>query len=429
MKQPFRQAVGIDVSMDKFDVELGIIDSNFQIKSLYKGQFENTHSGINRFFKTMERKKIAQVPLWYNMEATGVYYEELAWLLSREEQLVSVLLPNKAKLYAKSLDTRSKTDKLDAKMLCRFALERELLQWSAPTLIMWTLKKLNRERLSLVKDSTRTVNQRHAMDYAHIVEKSTYENYVRRSNSRIEIYSSQIKEIESQMMNLVKMDDSFFKAVDRITKVKGLGVLTVVGVIVEANGFNNFQNRNQIVSFAGLDIRLNESGKYKGKTTISKHGNSYIRSMLYMPALSAKKHNTVLGPYYEQLAERKKVKKMATIAVMRKLLVLIFSLYRSGQDYNPNHQHDSLKKEDETLEIHRLESSVLQKKEVDKIEENYSNENTEKILQTNANKEKRTDVSEVKSIKKGRGRNKHPSSVDESLSNSSTETLCFALQI
>ena len=429
MKQLLRQAVGIDVSMDKFDVELGVIDSNFQIKSLYKGQFENTNSGIDRFFKMMERKKITQCPLWYNMEATGVYYEELAWFLSRKEQLVSVLLPNKARLYAKSLDTRSKTDKIDAKILCRLALERELVQWSAPTLIMWTLKKLNRERLSLVKEYTRSLNQRHAIDHAHIVEMAIYDNFVRRSNSRIEMYTSQIKEIENQMMDLIKMDDSFLKAVNRITKVKGLGVLTVIGVIAEANGFSNFQNRNQIVSFVGLDIKLNESGKYKGKTTISKHGNSYIRSMLYMPALSAKKHNTILIPYYEQLAERKKVKKMATVAVMRKLLVLIFSLYRSGQDYDPIHQHVSLQKKDEPLETQRLESSVLQKEEMEKIEENTSNENTEKTFTTGVNKENQTTVMEVKSIKKGRGRIKHPSSVDGSLSNTSTETLCFASQI
>lgn len=76
----------------------------------------------------MARQQAVAVPLWFVVEATGVYYEELAYFLA-EQQLLSVLLPNKGKHVARSTERKSKTDPLDVRLLCRLGLERALPAW------------------------------------------------------------------------------------------------------------------------------------------------------------------------------------------------------------------------------------------------------------------------------------------------------------
>ncbi len=426
MKKPFRQAVGIDMSKDKFDVTLSTMNENFEIKVHYTGQFKNDLTGIEHFYQTITKRKNKDCELWFNMEATGVYYEELAWFLHCNQEKVSVLLPNKARLFAKSLDTRSKTDKIDAKILSRMALERQLTCWNAPSVLLWTLKKISRERQALVQEVVRLSNRRHALDHGHIYHKPTYENIVRRSDSLIHLCSDQIREIENQMIELVKEDPHLYQAIERISKINGLGIKTVITVIAEADGFNNIQNIRQLVSYCGLDVKLNESGYFKGKTTISKHGNSFIRSALYMPALTAARYNKVLKPYYLRLSGRKKVKRMAVVAVMRKLLTLIYVLYRSGAEYDPEYK-SSPHTEDETPAMQRPELSVLHNQEQN-TSAGVKAEPSNDVCGVDVISSKKTQikVKQKSSKKEKREPFWHPSSVDESPSDAPTETLCFA---
>ena len=88
----------------------------------------------------------SRAPLWFVVEATGVYYEELASFLADQQQLLSVLLPNKGKHFARSTELKSKTDQLDARLLCRLGLERALPAWQPPTLALRQRRALARER-------------------------------------------------------------------------------------------------------------------------------------------------------------------------------------------------------------------------------------------------------------------------------------------
>lgn len=342
MKKVLRQAVGIDVSKDTFDVALSVLHEGQTRKVLYTGKFSNDFYGIGRFFKTIEARKTSECDIWYVMEATGVYYEELAWFLSCEHQPVSVLLPNKVRQYARSLDTRSKTDKIDAKVIAQMALERELSQWNAPSEQLWILKMINRERVSLNKEIIRNSNRRHALEYGHVYNQQVYQDLLGRSDQRKQLFASQIEDINQHMRQLAKVDANLYQAIQRITTIPGVGFQTALTVIAETNAFANITNIRQLVCYCGLDVKLNESGSFKGRTTITKKGNSFIRSSLFMPALTAIKHNPALKSYYEQLFLRKKNKKMALVSVMRKLLVLIYTLYRSEKPYNPDYKASTL---------------------------------------------------------------------------------------
>ncbi|KAA6334213.1 hypothetical protein EZS27_017452 [termite gut metagenome] len=98
-------------------------------------------------------------------------------------------------------------------------------------------------------------------------------------------------EIEQEIQEKVSSDAELSRKVTQIQEVKGLGLLTIVTVLCETNGFLLFSNIRQVVSYAGLDVKLSQSGHYQGRIRISKQGNTRIRGCLYMPALSAVRSN------------------------------------------------------------------------------------------------------------------------------------------
>ena len=93
-----------------------------------------------------------------------------------------------------------------------------------------------------------------------------------------------------------------------------------------------------IFFYAGLDVVFNDSGIKKGKTSISKKGNKFLRKAVFMPALSASKHNHKMKELYKRLVAKGKNKKLALIAVARKLLLLIYSLWKNNSEYIPDYQ-------------------------------------------------------------------------------------------
>ncbi|KAA6328399.1 hypothetical protein EZS27_022701 [termite gut metagenome] len=145
-------------------------------------------------------------------------------------------------------------------------------------------------------------------------------------------------EIEQEIQEKVSSDAELSRKVSQIQEVKGLGLLTILTVLCETNGFLLSGNIRQVVSYAGLDVKMSQSGHYQGKTHISKQGNTRIRGCLYMPALSAVRSNEPIRNLHQRICERNPNTKMkGIIAAMRKLLVLIFVLWKKDEPYDPNH--------------------------------------------------------------------------------------------
>jgi transposase len=153
----------------------------------------------------------------------------------------------------------------------------------------------------------------------------------------IAFYKKQLKAIEKELKALVKADEGLWEKIQNIVTVKGLRFITVVKVLSEGNGFLLFNNIRHLVRYAGLDVVAKESGKHKGKTRISKKGNARIRSALYMPALTAATHNSTLKNFYERVNHNRTIKKQGIVAVMRKLLILIYTLWKKEEAYIENY--------------------------------------------------------------------------------------------
>ena len=106
-------------------------------------------------------------------------------------------------------------------------------------------------------------------------------------------------------------------------------------IVAETQGFHLINNRKQLTSFAGLDVVAKQSGKDDPKHKISKKGNAYIRAALYMPALSAAHCNRQMNQTYMNICDRHPDTKMIGVtAIMRKMLLLVYSLWKSGEEYD-----------------------------------------------------------------------------------------------
>ena len=324
-----KQSIGIDVSKNDFKVCLGVIDEQLETRNVYEYAYTNNKKGISGFIKDITKKTDQVVPLSFVMEATGVYHQELAYALADNAFPVVILLPNKAKSFSKSINIRAKSDIIDAKLLCQMGLERKLTTWQPPETIFATLKVLTREREALVLQRSKLKNQLHAYQTAFVKTNKT----ISRIKAHIAYLTKQISDAQADMKALVKQAQPVADKVKKITKVKGLSFLSVVTILAETDGFNIILNQKQLIGYSGLDVRVDQSGEKTIKGRITKKGNSHLRKALYMPALSACRTNKAMKLFYTQLNERQRAKKQGVIAVQRKLLLLTYSLWKSGQDY------------------------------------------------------------------------------------------------
>jgi len=132
----------------------------------------------------------------------------------------------------------------------------------------------------------------------------------------------------------VNNDSNLKQEVERITTAPGVGILTAITVLAETNGFELVRNKKQITSYAGFDVKEKLSGtSVKGKPKISKRGNKYLRKALYLPSLSSVKYNKQHKELYTRIVSKSGIKMKALIAVQRKMLELIYVLWKNKTTY------------------------------------------------------------------------------------------------
>ena len=331
-----KKVTGIDISKDSFTVCFGTLDDTLNQKISKSFTFSNNVKGFKTLIKSVNnidvfRSEDKNIPLWFVIEATGVYYENLAYFLTENNFSVSVILPNKTKNFFKTLKNKSKTDSLDAEGLTQYGLEKQLDRWQAPSPIFKELKELTRELNSVTIMIVQLKNKLHAKEHSHNANLQT----VNRLSQQIAFFKKQQKLIEKQIKDLVKSDKDLNDRIKKIITADGVGFKTAVTVICETNGFELIQNQRQLTSYVGYDPKHNDSGSFKGKTRISKKGNKYLRNAVYLPALAATRCNEALKAFYKRLCISKNNKKIALVAVARKLLILIYTLWKKNQVFDP----------------------------------------------------------------------------------------------
>ena len=328
-----RQNVGIDVAKDTLAVAFTVLLKGQIINHLGTNEFKNTLEGFDSLFKWCVNLQV-QGEISYTMEATGVYYESLAYYLFDKGATIHVLLPNKVKKFAESLNIKSKTDKIDSKILGHMGAERVLEKWALSSKVYRTLRTLSRERQQLISNRTIVKNHIHAETHTGDPVKTV----MTRMNNHIKYLNKQIESIEKEMNKVVLKDDFLSKKVNNITTIPGVAFLTAITIIAETNGFNSITSIKQLSSYAGYDVSIKESGKWKGKARISKKGNSHIRKAMYMPFLSSIRFTETYSRFYERVNENKVSGLIAGTAIQRKLLGLIYTLWKNDTVYIDNYE-------------------------------------------------------------------------------------------
>ncbi len=366
---PVKYGVGIDMGKDEFYACVSAIDNGQHIKIKATHAFKNEPKGMADFYRWVDHHcKDNSLPVHFLMEATGVYYEQLALFLHQKQAYVCVVLPQKAKHYIKALGIKTKTDSVDAQALATMVCQQRLEAWKPISEAMYKLRQLTRQQIELQQVKTQMNNQLLALEVGMYHSPEVKKQLTK----LIDELDKQIAECVKLIEKAVAQNPEWKRKVEQICAIKGVGILTVANLITETNEFALFENQRQLVSYSGYDVVENQSGKRVGRTRISKRGNSRIRRALHMSALQVVRYDQ--KPFvglYERVFERTKTKMKGYVAVQRKLLTIIYALWKKDAKYDACFVSEPLKKVAPTQRAtrHRPQMDVLEEVNIGELVE------------------------------------------------------------
>ena len=323
-----KQSVGIDISKDTFTACVCRCDFSGNEYLSETVDFENLKTGYNQLVKWSRKITDPSIEVVFVMEATGVYYENLAHHLHKLNLPVSVLLANKVKHFAKSLNIKTKTDQVDARIIARLGAERKLSLWEPPPEIFKQLKDLTREYTELIRERTAFKNRLHAMSSGY----KPHPAIIKSNKAIIKKLTEHSEQIKEEIKRLIYSEKWLASRVDKVLTIKGVGFMTVATILAETQGFEFVKNIRQLCSYAGYDVVQRESWtSVMGKTKISKKGNGRIRAALHYPALQSSRHSPNMKSTYDKINQNKPSKMVGATALQRKILVLIYTLWKKEE--------------------------------------------------------------------------------------------------
>jgi transposase len=341
-----KYSLGLDMACSKFDACLSVIDATQKVRILASRQFSNNEKGFKELVNWIQKNyKQKEIPLVVCMEATGIYYERCSLYLFKAGFSISIILPNKAKKYLQSLGLKSKNDSIDAKGLAQMGAEQNLPLWEPMGEYFYVLRSLTRQLQNVQELKTIASNQLHASELA----MHDLKFILKQHKKLIVMYDKMISDLTAEITKHLKSDDELYEKIQNIVAIKGVGLLTVAVLLAESNGFELFTSASQLVSYAGYDVVENQSGKHTGKTRMSKKGNSRIRRVLHMPAFNVVKYKEpAFANLYSRVYGRSKIKMKAYVAVQKKILVIVYALWKNNEKYDVQKVNNSRDEELET---------------------------------------------------------------------------------
>jgi len=331
MRKIVKQVAAIDVDQKLLVTTLGRMYDDWSPELYTQKTFANTQKGFEALLSWVKKNSDAEIRVRFVMEATGVYHERIAYFLDDNKEEVTVVLPNKISNYMRTLEVKTITDKTASEAIAQFGLERKLELWKRPKTICKKLRQLTRERDQLVMERTMVKNQLHAEQ----AEAEPNKGSITRIKARIKMLDKQEQEIREELSALIETDAEMKKIVAVLCSLSGIGLLTAATVLGETNCFELIRNRRQLASYAGFDVKEKESGtSVKKKPKISKKGNKYLRKAMHMPALSAIRHDERFKGLFARIVSKHGIKMKAAVAVQRKLLEMMFTLYKTNKKYD-----------------------------------------------------------------------------------------------
>lgn len=309
--------IGIDISKASFTAAFP------QKRGFRTETFSNDAKGIRRFIGKLDAQSHHCV-----MEATGNYCFLLLYLLDKAGVRASLINPKKIKNYARVMMSVTKTDAKDACLIADFGERFKPEPYRFPSEQIMILKQKKTVLRQLQKQLTATRNLQSSLEPLPVKDKKCLSSL----KQTVTFIEKQIKYMQKEMEAVVS--DVFDRQLKLLTSIKGIGVTLATALILATGGFTYFDNAKQVSRFIGICPTIEQSGtSINIRGHINKNGDENLRSLLYIAAWSASRHNASCRELYQRLRGRGKSGKLAMVAVANKLVRQAFAVVSSNTSY------------------------------------------------------------------------------------------------
>jgi transposase len=308
--------IGIDVSKDALDVQ--------SCPAGVPGRFANTPAGIAKLLRSLRGQAICRIIV----EPSGGYETPVVAELGAAQLPVLLVNARQIRDYARSRGILAKTDRIDAAVLASYGHTFKPPLRPLPTQQERQLHELIRRRRQLVRQRARELCHR---------PQYTLKACLKSVDDLRRCLDRQIEAITRQLDTLIHASPIWVQKMELLQSVKSIGQITARELLVELPELGQL-GRRQIASLVGLAPINRDSGKMRGRRS-TWGGRRDVRTALYMPTVSAIRHNPTIRTFYQSLRSAGKLKMVALVACMRKLLTILNAILRDQRPWTPATNH------------------------------------------------------------------------------------------
>jgi transposase len=289
--------------------------------------YDNTPTGRGQLIKALCRSPLAVRVV---VEATGIYFIDLACELAAAGIAVMVVNPKATHHFAEAILQRRKNDPVDAAMLREFGRRMDFVPWQPPRHELFAFRALTREAQALSKAVAAAKNRLHAVT----ATKLAPDTLIRALERQIAQNQALVDELVAAALAQSETDRELARLVARTDSAPGFAAKAAVLVVGELAVLPPMTAR-QWVAQAGLDVREECSGtSLARRPRLSKRGNKRLREALFYPALTTARCCPLAGAFVERLVAAGKTRLQAIVALMRKLLHALHAMWRNDEDFD-----------------------------------------------------------------------------------------------
>lgn len=303
--------VGIDVAKDHLDVHA--------LPSAEAWRVANTPEAID----ALSGRLVALAPALVAMEATGGHEHAVAGALATAGLAVAVVNPRQVRDFARATGELAKTDALDARVIALFAERVQPEPRALPDASQRALEALLSRRRQLIG---MLVAERNRLLLADPAIRKSLSKHVR-------WLEKELGAVEGGVASAVEASPVWRAKENLLRSVPGVGRVLATVLLADLPELGRL-DRREIAALVGVAPHARDSGRHRGRRT-AWGGRAEVRAALYMSALASITHNAALGAFYRRLVSEGKPKKVALVAVMRKLLVALNAMVRDGRRWDP----------------------------------------------------------------------------------------------
>lgn len=302
--------IGIDISQDQLDM------ASYPGDKIWK--YGNDKHGITKITEKLQGIQ----PQVIVMEATGGLEVPLREALEQAGLPVAVMNPRRIRDFGRAMGLLAKTDKLDAKVMACFAAKIEPEPRPSPDSDTKYLEHLLERRDQLQEMLTAERNRlKQSLDTA--IQKQIQDH--------IDWIDQEIQDLDKLIKEKIAANPQLQSKIELLRSMKGVGDILSAKLIAKLPELGHL-NQREIAALVGLAPFNRDSGRYRGKRTIW-GGRAGVRKAFYMPVLAAIRCNTVIRVLYQRLTARGKLKKVAIVACMHKMLTILNSMVKNNRPW------------------------------------------------------------------------------------------------